>query len=122
MFYAQRSTIVEAVARRISNREAMIGTSGLSNLFDSYKVSNVLESIMSCIWSAYTKFGIAAAGVIAIIMIFQTFQFVLDTLIRGHTLYGAYGCSTHLLAAIWSIWTSKEVFTYVRIICGGHLS
>ena len=62
VFYAQRPATAEAVARGISNREAVIGAPGLSNLFDSDEVFNVLESIMSRIWSSFTKFGIAKQG------------------------------------------------------------
>ena len=102
MFYEQRPAIAEAVARRISNRKTVIGSPGLSNLFDSEEASNVLESIMSRTWSSFTKFGIASAGVLTIIRIFLVFKFVLDSLLRGRALYGAYECNTHLLAAIWS--------------------
>ena len=101
----QRPAILESVARQLANKYNPIGTPDLSRLIDPRSIEKIAQSTFSRFWTSFTKFGITAAGILAIIMILQMFKFISDTLIRGYALYFVYGWSAHLLAAIWSALT-----------------
>ena len=102
IFNAEKPAIMETVARRISDNTRHDGSPDLSKLLDPEYISNIAHSVFSRLWSSFTRFGIAAAGILAIIMLFQMLKFVLDSLLRGYVLYTVYGWSSHLLAAVWS--------------------
>ena len=102
IFNDEKQAVVETVARRISDKTRPDGSPDLSKLLDLESISNIVHSVFSHLWSSFTQFGIAAAGILTIIMLFQILKFVLDTLLRRHSLYTVYGWSSNLLAAVWS--------------------
>lgn len=77
----------------------------LQNLLDEDALNKIYNNILAKIWSGFTAFGAATAGVFGIFIIIGLIKIVFDTLIHGYALHAAYGCSLHLLGAIWSSFT-----------------
>jgi len=73
----------------------------LQNLLDEEVLNKIYISTASKIWSGFITFGTAIAGVFGIFLII--IKIVFDTMI--YALHSVYGCSIHLLGAVWSSFT-----------------
>ncbi|XP_039309734.1 uncharacterized protein LOC120358715 [Solenopsis invicta] len=57
---------------------------------------------MARMWKGFVTFGSATAGIFGIFVIIRIDKIIIDTAIHGYALHTAYGCSMHLLGAVWS--------------------
>jgi len=90
MFPAEKPALLNTMAR------------GMYNLLDEASLQKIAESTASRIWTGFVTFGSATAGVFGIFIVIRVIKLVIDTAIHGYALHTAYGCSLHLLGAIWS--------------------
>jgi len=105
MFPAEKSAVLYTIARGFTGQSIPSDTVSLKNLLDENSLNKIYNSALSKIWNGFTVFGTATAGVLGIFMIFKLIKIIFDTLIHGYALHTAYGCSIHLLGAIWSSFT-----------------
>jgi len=102
MVPADKPALINAVARGLTGHT--MNTEGISvyNLLDENSLNKILESTASRIWKGFMNFGSATAGLVGIFMIIRIVKLVIDTVIHGYALHTVYGCSLHLLGALWS--------------------
>lgn len=102
MFPAEKPALLNAVARGLTGHS--MNTEGISvyNLLDENSLNKIVESTVSKIWKGFINFGSATAGIVGIFMIIRLIKLAIDTIIHGYALHTVYGCSFHLLGALWS--------------------
>jgi len=105
MFPAEKSAVLHTIARGFTGQSIPADTVSLKNLLDENSLDKIYNNTLSKIWNGFTTFGAATAGVFGIFIIIRLTKLICDTLIHGYALHAAYGCSLHLLAAIWSSFT-----------------
>lgn len=110
MFPAERSAVLHTIARGFTGQIIPKDTLSLQNMLDEDALNKIYESTITKIWNGFTAFGAATAGVFGIFIIIRLIKIVFDTLIQGYALHAAYGCSIHLLGAIWSSFTHLLLF------------
>lgn len=105
MFPAEKSAVLHTIARGFTGQSFPSDTVSLQNLLDENSLNRIYNNTLTKIWNGFTTFGAATAGVFGIFVIIRLIKIIFDTLIHGYALHAAYGCSLHLLAAIWSSFT-----------------
>ena len=105
MFPAEKSAVLHTIARGFTGQEIQSDTVSLRNLLDEESLNKIYNNTLAKIWNGFTTFGAATAGVFGIFIIIRLIKIIFDTLIHGYALHAAYGCSLHLLGAIWSSFT-----------------
>ncbi|XP_067210243.1 uncharacterized protein [Linepithema humile] len=105
MFPAEKSAVLHTIARGFTGQSIPSDTVSLQNLLDENSLNKIYNNTLSKIWNGFTTFGAATAGIFGIFIIIRLIKIIFDTLIHGYALHAAYGCSLHLLAAIWSFFT-----------------
>ncbi|XP_070166149.1 uncharacterized protein [Polyergus mexicanus] len=105
MFPAEKSTVLHTIARGFRGQTIQSDTVSLQDLLDENALNKIYNNTLTKIWNGFTTFGAATAGVFGIFIIIRIIKIVFDTLIHGYALHAAYGCSLHLLGAIWSSFT-----------------
>jgi len=102
MFPAEKPALLNEVARRITGYPISANGVSVYNLLDEASLNKIVESTTSRIWKGFVNFGSATAGVMGIFIIIRVIKLVIDTAIHGYALHTVYGCSLHLLGALWS--------------------
>jgi len=103
MFPAEKPALLNTGKRNIRTYHShQNGTVSMYNLLDEASLQKIAESTASRIWKGFVTFGSATAGVFGIFIVIRVIKLVIDTAIHGYALHTAYGCSLHLLGAIWS--------------------
>jgi len=102
MFPAKISTILNTVAQGFTGQMIHADSVSLQNLLDENTLNKIYTSTVARIWNGLIIFGSATAGIFGIFIIIRVAKLVFDILIHGYALHSAYGCSIHLLGAIWS--------------------
>jgi len=69
-----------------------------------------MKSTTSRVWKGFINFGLATAGVMGIFIIIRVIKLIIDTAIHGYVLHTVYGCSLHLIGAVWSSLTHLLVY------------
>lgn len=105
MFPAEKNAVLHTIARGFTGQTIQSDTVSLQNLLDENALNKIYNNTLTKIWNGFTTFGAATAGVFGIFIIIRIIKIVFDTLIHGYALHAAYGCSLHLLGAIWSSFT-----------------
>ncbi|XP_070151073.1 uncharacterized protein [Polyergus mexicanus] len=105
MFPAEKNAVLHTIARGFTGQTIQSDTVSLQNLLDENALNKIYNNTLTKIWDGFTTFGAATAGVFGIFIIIRIIKIVFDTLIHGYALHAAYGCSLHLLGAIWSSFT-----------------
>jgi len=102
MFPAEKPALLNTVARGLTGHS--VNTDGISvyNLLNEESLNKIVESTASRIWRGFVNFGSATAGLVGIFMIIRIIKLLIDTIIHGYALHTVYGCSLHLLGAVWS--------------------
>lgn len=102
MFPAEKPALLNSVARGLTGHSYDSDAVSVYNLLDEASLNKIAESAAARIWKGFVAFGSATAGVFGIFLIIRLVKIVIDTAIHGYALHTAYGCSVHLLGAIWS--------------------
>lgn len=102
MFPAEKPALLNSVARGLSGHSFDSDTVSVYNLLDEASLNKIAESAASRVWQGFVTFGSATAGIFGIFLIIRLIKIIIDTAIHGYALHTAYGCSMHLLGAIWS--------------------
>jgi len=102
MFPAEKPALLNTMARGISGHTIHDGTVSMYNLLDEASLQRIADNTASRLWKGFVTFGSATAGVFGIFIIIRVIKLVIDTAIHGYALHTVYGCSLHLLGAIWS--------------------
>jgi len=102
MFPAEKSAVLYTIAQGYTGQNILENTGSLHNLLDEEALNKIYISTASKIWSGFITFGTATAGVFGIFLVVRIIKIIFDTMIHGYALHSAYGCSIHLLGAIWS--------------------
>ncbi|KMQ92400.1 hypothetical protein RF55_7621 [Lasius niger] len=105
MFPAEKSAVLHTIARGFTGQSIPSDTISLQNLLDENSLNKIYNNTLTKIWNGFTTFGAATAGVFGIFIIIRLIKLIFDTLIHGYALHAAYGCSLHLLGAVWSSFT-----------------
>lgn len=102
MFPADKSALLNAIARGLTGHS--MNTDGMSvhNLLDENSLNKIVESTAAKVWKGFLNFGSATAGIVGIFLIIRLTKLVINTIIHGYALHTVYGCSLHLLGALWS--------------------
>lgn len=101
MFAVEKPSIINTLAKGATGERIPAGSLNTYNLFDEKSLEELAESIGSKVWHGFLTFGSMSAGVFAIFFILHIIKTVADTIIQGYALHSVYGCSIHLLGAIW---------------------
>lgn len=102
MFSAEKPALLNSVARGIQGYNKGPNTISIHNLLDEETLEKIAQSTASRIWDGFILFGSATAGVFGIFVIIRIIKLIIDTAIHGYALHMVYGCSIHLIGAIWS--------------------
>ena len=102
MFPAEKPALLNEVARRITGYPISANGVSVYNLLDEASLNKIVESATSRVWRGFVNFGSATAGVMGIFIIIRVIKLIIDTAIHGYALHTVYGCSLHLIGAIWS--------------------
>lgn len=102
MFPAERSALLNTIARGSAGYSIASGSIALHNLLNPETIEQITESTLNKMWHGLEKFGIVSAGFFAIAFIFTVIKAIVDIIIQGYTLHSLYGWSVMLIGAIWN--------------------
>lgn len=102
MFPAEKPALLNTVARGLTGHSIDGSAISMYSLLDEASLNKIVESAASRVWRGFVTFGSATAGIFGILLVVRIIKLVIDTAIHGYALHTAYGCSMHLLGAIWS--------------------
>ncbi|XP_043285291.1 uncharacterized protein [Venturia canescens] len=100
MFPAEKSALLNTIARGSAGYSVPAGSIAFHNLLTTESIEQLAESTLNKMWHGLEKFGIISAGFFAVVFIFSTIKAVFDTIIQGYTLHTLYGWSFALAGAI----------------------
>lgn len=109
MFAAEKPALLHSVARGMSGHPTSDGAS-FYNLFDQDTLDRIAKDTASKVWEGFITFGSASAGIFGIFIIIRLIKVIIDTTIHGYALHSVYGCSLHLIGAIWSSVTHLLIY------------
>lgn len=109
-FPMERPAILNGIARKVTGNTAVQQGTSFLRLLDEDSLEKLANSTWKKLWQKFLTFGTASAGIIAIIMLVQLFKILVDTIIRGYTLYSLYGWSMRIFGAILGSSTSLLVY------------
>ena len=113
-FPMERPALLNVLAREMSRIPLSETDDSIINLFDERALEKLAESTWNKTWNKFMVFGTASAGVIGLLLILQVVKMCIDTFIRGYTLHRIYGCSIHLVGAIFASITALIVHLGTR--------
>jgi len=102
MFPAEKPALLNSVARGITGHSFNSDAVSMYNMLDEASLNKIVDSTTSKVWKGFFTFGLATAGVFGIFLIIRIIKLIIDTTIHGYALHIVYGCSMHLLGALWS--------------------
>lgn len=102
MFLVEKPSMLNALAQGAMGEQVPNGRISLYNMLDDKSLEKIAENAGWKLWRRFVTFGSASAGVLAVFVIFHIGKIVIDSLIRGYAIHSVYGCSIHILGAIWS--------------------
>lgn len=106
MFPAEKPALLNEVARGLNGYNVNGDAISVYNLLDEDSLNKIVENTAAKIWKGFMNFGSATAGVVGVIMIIRLIKLVIDTIIHGYALHTVYGCSLHLIGALWDSLTN----------------
>jgi len=101
MFPAEKTGILNTVARGVKGEPTLTQGISLSHLMDENTLQKITESAWKKIWGTFLSFGNATSGIIGIYFCIRTIKLVVDTMLHGYALHTIYGWSIHLIGALW---------------------
>lgn len=106
MFPAEKSALLNTMARGMTGHTFQDGSVSMYNLLDEASLQKIAETTANRVWTGFVTFGSATAGVFGIFIVVRLIKLAVDTMIHGYALHSAYGCSLYVLGAIWSSLTN----------------
>lgn len=101
MFPAEKSGILNAMARGAKGEPTISQGLSLSHLLDEDSIKRITENTWKKIWGKFITFGNASAGVIGVYFFIRVIKLIMDTVIHGYAIHTIYGWSLHLLGSFW---------------------
>lgn len=101
MFPAERSGILNTVARGAAGEPTIAQGISLSHLLDEHSIQKITENTWNRIWGKFSAFGNASAGIIGIYFCIRVTKLIIDTVIHGYAIHTIYGWSLHMIGAFW---------------------
>jgi len=102
MFPAEKPALHNTVVRGLTGHSINGDAISMYSLLDEASLNKIVENTASRVWRGFVTFGSATAGIFGILLVIRIVKLVVDTAIHGYALHTAYGCSMHLLGAVWS--------------------
>lgn len=102
MFPAEKPALLNSIARGLTGHTFDSDAVSVYNMLDEASLNKIAESAAAKVWNGFVTFGSATAGIFGIFLIIRLIKIIIDTAIHGYALHTAYGCSMHLLGALWS--------------------
>lgn len=102
MFPAEKPAVLNAIARGLTGHSMNNNAVSIYKLLDEDSLNKIVENTASRMWRGFMSFGSATAGVVGVLMLIRLVKFIIDITIHGYALHTVYGCSMHLLGALWS--------------------
>ncbi|XP_076238319.1 uncharacterized protein LOC143181670 [Calliopsis andreniformis] len=102
MFPAEKTAILNTLARGVTGRNIPPGSVSLIGIFDEDTITKLAESAVTRFWNGFVAFGSLAAGILGIFRIIKFIKTIIDTIIHCCHLHSVYGCRPPLLGAMWS--------------------
>lgn len=102
MFPAEKPALLNSIARGLTGHSFDPNTVSIYKMLDEDALNKIAESAASRVWRGFMSFGSATAGIFGIFLVIRLIKIIIDTTIHGYALHTAYGCSMHLLGALWS--------------------
>jgi len=106
LFPAEKSNILNTMARGIRGQPIATQGISLSHLMDENTLKKIADDAWKKLWGTFTTIGNASAGLIGIYFFVRAIKLITDTLIHGYALHTMYGWSLHLVAALWDSLTN----------------
>lgn len=106
MFPAEKPALLNSVVRGITGYSSAADTALMYDLLNEDTLNKIAKSTAKRIWSAFVSFGSTTAGIMGTFIIIRFIKIIIDIAIHGYALHMAYGCSIHLIGAIWSSLTN----------------
>lgn len=101
MFSAEKPAVLNSLARGITGYANGPNTASMYDLLNEEALEKIAEGTARKIWDGFVVFGSATAGFMGIFILIRLVKLIVDTAIHGYTLHLVYGCSLHLIGAIW---------------------
>ena len=101
MFPAERTAVLNTIARGVSGQPTLHQGISLTNLLDEESLNKIVDSTWNKMWSTFLTFGTASAGILGVFLIARGIKLAIDTIIHGYALHTIYGWSLYLLGSIW---------------------
>lgn len=101
MFSAEKPAVLNSLARGVTGYRNGPNSASMYNLLNEEALEKIAEGTARKIWNGFVVFGSATAGIMGVFIIIRFIKLVIDTAIHGYTLHTVYGCSLHLIGAIW---------------------
>ncbi|XP_072755902.1 uncharacterized protein [Anoplolepis gracilipes] len=102
MFPAEKPALPNFIARGMTGQAVVPGEVSIYSLLDEKSLQKIASNTVSRIWGGFVTFGSATAGILGVFLIIRLVKLTIDTAIHGYALHTVYGCSLHLLGAVWS--------------------
>ena len=91
MFPVESSSLLNDVAREIHGNTLDSHDGTLMKLMNEDTIEKIVESTWDRIWKKFMTFGTASAGVIAILLILQAIEMIIEVIINGFLIHRIYG-------------------------------
>jgi len=98
MFPAEKSSVLNTIARGSMGQRIPEGNIAKLNLLDEKLLDKIAESAGVHLWKGFVTF--ASAGILAIFIIVRFIKLLVDTIIHRYALYSIYRCGIYLLATM----------------------
>lgn len=102
MFPLERGPILNSVAMGMTGRTHYDKELSIKRFLDEGIIEHIAESTWNKVWSRFTSFGTASAGILGIFILFRMAKILIDTMIHGYAIYSIYGFSLHIVGALWN--------------------
>ena len=116
MFPAEKPALLNAVARGLTGHPVNADSVSLYKLLDEDSLNKIVDNTAARIWRGFMSFGSATAGVVGVFMIVRIVKLAIDTIIHGYALHTVYGCSLHLIGALWDSLTNLLLHLSRKIV------
>ncbi|XP_076479609.1 uncharacterized protein LOC117165189 [Bombus vancouverensis nearcticus] len=100
MFPAEKSAVLNTLARGAIGKTIVPGTVNILGMMDENTLTTIVKNTVSSLWIGFMEFGTVSAAIFGILVIFKLIQTIIDIAIHGYQLRETYGCGIALLGAI----------------------
>lgn len=102
MFPAEKPALLNSIARGVGGYSTGGNRVSLHNLLDEETLEHIAQLTAARLCGGFITFSTTTAGILGIFIIIRLIKIIIYTVIHGYSLHTVYGCSLHLLGAVWS--------------------